>query len=223
VADVNGDGKPDLVVANCAASGIHSCPSNGTVSVLLGNGDGTFQMAVPYDSGGYGADSVAVADVNGDGKPDLLVANECDSSCGSEGGAGLVGVLLGNGDGTFQSAVTYGSGGTVANSVAVADVNGDGKPDLLVANACTKSCSNSNGEVAVLLGNGDGTFQTAAGYGSGGGFGKSIAVADVNRDGKPDLVLANYCKNFDDCGVASLASALAEISKATPFVRRNSR
>jgi hypothetical protein len=122
VADVNGDGKPDLVVANQASS---------TVSVLLGNGDGTFQPAVSYSPGGIFSDSVAVADVNGDGNPDLLVAISCASSTGDC--SGLVGVLLGNGDGTFQPAVTYGSGGQVADSVAVADLNGDGKPDLLFA------------------------------------------------------------------------------------------
>ena len=85
-----------------------------------------------YGSGGSGAESVAVADVNGDGKPDLLVANFCaDSSCQTDGS---VGVLLGNGDGTFQPVVTYDSGGIEAVSVAVADVSGDGKPDVLVAN-----------------------------------------------------------------------------------------
>ena len=77
--------------------------------------------------------SVAVADVNGDGKPDLVVANRNTMAA-----VGSVGVLLGNGDGTFQAAVTYGSGGYQANSVAVADVNGDGKPDLLVANLCAE-------------------------------------------------------------------------------------
>ncbi len=107
--------------------------------MLLGNGDGTFQSAVNYNSGGENALSIAVADVNGDGKPDLLVANECvDSSCAN----GSVSVLLGNGDGTFQAAVNYNSGGYDAYSIAVADVNGDGNPDLLVANNCTvSSCS----------------------------------------------------------------------------------
>ena len=85
----------------------------------MGNGDGTFQTVVTYGSGGSDAISVAVADVNGDGKPDLMVANECgDSKCAT---SGTVGVLLGNGDGTFQTAVTYGSGGQRTASVAVAD------------------------------------------------------------------------------------------------------
>jgi hypothetical protein len=91
------------------------------VGVLLGNGDGTFQKAVTYDSGGpvlYSFESlVAVADVNGDGKPDLVVAECSDDRCSD----GVVGVLLGNGDGTFQTAVNYGSGGYLATSVAVAD------------------------------------------------------------------------------------------------------
>ena len=93
-----------------------------------------FANAVAYGSGGYGAKSVAVADVNGDGKPDLLVANQCtnDNNC-----TGVLGVLLGNGDGTFQTVVPYGTGGQGAYFVAVADVNGDGKPDLLVANSIT--------------------------------------------------------------------------------------
>jgi hypothetical protein len=190
VGDVNGDGKADLLVAGCV-----SINSNctGEVGVLLGNGDGTFQTAVTYDSGGYNATSVAVADLNGDGKPDLVVANACVSisNCAN----GTIGVLLNNGDGTFQTAVTYGSGGyegPFSNiQVAVTDVNDDGRPDLLVSNGCVSSNSCANGAVGVLLGNGDGTFQTAVTYGSGGGSANSVAVADVNEDGKPDLLVAN--------------------------------
>ena len=171
LADVNGDGRVDLVVANYGSN---------TVSVLLGNGDGTFQQALSYGSGGYGTDAVAVADVNGDGKPDLVVANYGDGS---------VGVLLGRGDGTFQPAVTYSSGGSLPTSIAVSDVNGDGKPDLLVANY-------GSNVVAALLGNGDGTFQPAVTYNSCGGCTvwegpASVAVADLNGDGQPDLVLSN--------------------------------
>jgi hypothetical protein len=187
VADVNGDGKLDLLAANLSANG---GTSNGSVGVLLGNGDGTFQTAVAYGSGGYNAYSVAVADVNGDGKPDLLVSNYCENFNNCPNGS--VGVLLGNGDGTFRAAVTYESGGTGADSVAVADVNGDGKPDLLVANGCGNNINScANGSLGVLLGNGDGTFQTAVAYFSGGGSAYSAAVADVNGDGKPDLLACN--------------------------------
>jgi hypothetical protein len=196
VADVNGDGKPDLLVANrCVSSS--NC-TNGSVGVLLGNGDGTFKSAVTYNSGGQDATSVAVADLNGDGKLDIVVANSCESSC-SVPVPGTVGVLLGNGDGTFQAAVTYSTGGFGANSVAVADVNGDGKLDLIVATVCSSndgfSCSNidSFGGVSVLLGNGDGTFRVAVIYDSGGYLAESVAVEDVNGDGKPDLVVANQC------------------------------
>ena len=138
-----------------------------------------------YASGGNLAPSVAVADVNGDAKPDLLVANQCaGSSCG--GSTGIVGVLLGNGDGTFQAAVSYESGGQNAYSVAVNDVDGDGKPDLVVANYCTRGgCG--DGTVAVLLGSGDGTFRPPVSYDSGGAHAFSVAVKDVNGDGKPDL------------------------------------
>jgi hypothetical protein len=116
----------------------------------LGNGDGTFQAAVAYNSGGYAAYSVVVGDVNGDGKLDLLVANNCVSSnCGNTSAS--VGVLLGKGDGTFQTVATYDSGGAYADSVAVADVNGDGKPDLLVANICGDNACATNGSVGVLI------------------------------------------------------------------------
>lgn len=182
VSDVNGDGKPDLIVGNeCGGFNQYGCGVPGPIGVLLGNGDGTFQTAVPYASGGDAA-SVAVADVNGDGKPDILVG---------EGGADAVGVLLGNGNGTFQNEVSYSSGGYGANSIAAADVNNDGKPDLLVANLCVTDDCDSDGTVGVLLGNGDGTFQTVVTYGSGGAGTDSVAVADVNGDGNLDLLAAS--------------------------------
>jgi hypothetical protein len=163
VADVNGDGKPDLLTAG------------GGVGVLLSNGDGTFQPVVNYGSGGSQPQSIAVADVNGDGAPDLLVANSWSDT---------VGVLLGNGDGTYQPAVTYGSGGTYPLPIAVADVNGDRKPDLLVANYLSYN-------VAVLLGDGNGRFDLVESYYSMGDPG-SLSVADVNGDSKPDVVVAGY-------------------------------
>jgi hypothetical protein len=129
---------------------------------------------VTYDSGSFRTVSVVGADVNEDGRPDLLVANQCTTyrnkydTCS---GSSTVGVLLGNGDGTFQTLVTYSSGGYLADSLTVGDVNGDGKLDVLVANRCARYLNGScggHGKVSVLLGNGDGAFQTAVTYGSGG-------------------------------------------------------
>jgi hypothetical protein len=187
VADVNGDGKLDLLIANQGVS-CSGC-SGGGVGVLLGKGDGTFQSPVSYGSGVYYAYSLAVADLNGDGKPDLIATSSCITSTSCVSG---VGVLLGNGDGTFKAAVNYGSGGETAYSVAVVDVNGDGKPDIIVANSCATGSTCVSGTVGVLLGNGDGTFRAAVTYGSGGQYATSVAVGDVNNDGKPDLVVANY-------------------------------
>jgi hypothetical protein len=169
VADVNGDRIPDLIIAN-------SYPDS--AGVLLGNGDGTFKDAVSYPPGGTYTSGVVVGDVNGDGKLDLAVSNF--------GGGGTVGVLLGNGDGTFQPEGSYWTGGSYfpeAYSPVIVDVNGDRKPDLVVANW-------ASGSIGVLLGNGDGTFQPAVTYRSS-GTPYSIAVADVDQDGSPDLLAAN--------------------------------
>jgi hypothetical protein len=192
VADVNGDGKLDLIVANCG----NGCQTGaGTVGVLLGNGDATFQTAVTYGTGGIGAHQVIVADVNGDGKPDLVVPNACASNQNCPLGSGSVAVLLGKGDGTFQTAVAYGSGGGDAFSVAVADVNGDGKLDLLVANFCGNTNCSLAGPLGVLLGNGDGTFQSVIPYSLGGPSLGQIALADVNGDGKLDIVTTSGSNN----------------------------
>jgi hypothetical protein len=198
VADLNGDGKLDVIVANsCGTSS--SCKYylrgfDGTVSVLLGNGNGTFRPAVAYSSGGETPVSVAVADVNGDGKPDIVVANECASGTNCNSGNGSVGIMLGNGDGTFQAAATYDSGGFLAVSLAVADFNGDSKPDLAVVHSSGSDgiCCTSPA-LSVLLGNGDGTFQPAVIYGGGGLT--SVAIGDVNGDLRPDLVVTSLADN----------------------------
>lgn len=161
-----------------------------------------FLPAVDYPSGGQFATSVAVADLNGDGKVDVVVANANSNT---------VGVLLGNGNGTFQPATTYGSGGIFPISAAVADVNGDGKPDVVVANAGVIGCG-----VGVLLGNGDGTFQTPLVYCSGGLFADSVAVADVNGDGNPDLLVANLCADqTSDCSGSGESGVGVMLGKAT--------
>jgi hypothetical protein len=200
IADVNGDGKPDIVVANLSANGDDTI---GSVSVLLGNGDGTFRNTVTYSSNGYIADAMAVADINGDGKLDVVIANQCQSSGDCNNGG--VSVLLGNGDGTFQNAVSYGSGGKYASGVAIGDLNGDGHPDLVVAHYY-KIGDFSQSVVSVLLGNGDGTFQGAVSYSTGGKDAVGVAIGDLNGDGKPDVVVTNefQCGSCHNGGVSVL-------------------
>jgi hypothetical protein len=202
--DVNADGKLDLIIVSLCHS--HSDCNSGSVAVLLGNGDGTFQAAMNYSSGGALPLSVGLGDVNGDGKLDLIVANQCasNSNCPNDpSSAGVLGLLLGNGDGTFQPPVVYGSGGYRANSVAVGDINGDGNLDLVVANTCASGNSCANGMLGVLLGNGDGTFQPPVSYDSGGSKAQSVAVKDVNGDGKLDLVVVDYCGSGIACFIGT--------------------
>jgi hypothetical protein len=175
VADVNGDGHLDLVIAYW---------TEGNVGVLLGRGDGTFQPAVKYAAGGTYAISVAVADVNGDGKPDIVVLNTWDEP-------GTVGVLLGNGDGTFQPPATYYTGDySIPEAVAVGDLNGDGHPDIAVANFGHSDCDCNDGRVGVLWGNGDGTFQPMVFYASGGYDTVSITIVGGA------WVVTNLCQDY---------------------------
>jgi hypothetical protein len=210
VADIDGDGKPDLLVANLFDSSFR----NGLVGLLMGNGDGTFKPVVTYPSGGYGAGLVLTVDVNGDGKPDLLVLNTYVSTYGPS----TVGVLLGNGDGTFQPAVAYDSGGGgYSSSAALEDLDRDGKPDLVVIDDCPALNCINQGTVDVLLGNGDGTFQPAVTFGAGGFLTSSVALADVNSDGKLDVLIANLCAdNTDVCALASVGVLLNDTITTSP-------
>lgn len=184
VGDLNGDGYLDVVMVGGQDVGV--------ISVLLGNGNGTFQPEVSYDSGGYQPNSVAIADVNGDGHPDVIVASYCQS-LNQNCNVGNLAVSLGTGDGTLRAPVNYRAGGYDARSVAIADVNGDGHPDLIAATSYLNGLGTGPGAVGVLLGNGDGTFQVSEAFPSGGSSPISLAVADLNGDGKPDLLLANFC------------------------------
>src|SRR5216684_1652099 len=179
--DFNGDGVPDLAVVNMGTS-----PSyvDGTVSVLLGNGDGRFQEARSFAAGSLPS-SVTVGDFNGDGLPDLAVANNHPSM-------GTVAVLLGNGDGSFQTARSFGAG-SHPSGVAVGDFNGDGVPDLAVTNLGSYP-TYLDGGGSVLLGIGDGSFQTARSFQAGHGP-SFVALSDFNGDGFLDLAVANNLSN----------------------------
>ncbi|WP_326744653.1 FG-GAP-like repeat-containing protein [Streptomyces sp. NBC_00121] len=166
VGDLDGDGDLDLAIANTNAL---------TVSVLLGNGDGTFAPQVSYPT----ADrpySVAVGDLDGDGDLDLVTANY--------GGTNTVSVLLGDGDGTFAPHADYPTEGA-SYSVAVGDLDGDGDLDLTTSNYGPVFT------VSVLLGKGDGTFPTHVEYPTGGAS-ESVAVGDLNGDGDLDLTTSSY-------------------------------
>ncbi len=153
------------------------------VSVLLGNGDGTFE-----DSVEYGADQnaylVAIGLLDGDSHVDLAVANV---------GTSNVSVLLGNGDGTFEPSVEY-EVGMRPSSVAIGDLDGDGSNDLAVVNAYPDTVDMSYW-VSVLLGNGDGSFQARVGY-EVGWVPYSVAIGQLDGDGNEDLVVAN-CLSSD--------------------------
>ncbi len=171
--DFTGDGHLDLAVANYGSYG-----SSSTVSVLLGNGDGTFQPAVNY-AAGWALDAIVAGDFSDDGRIDLAVANSASND---------VSILLGNGDGTFQSDAvgqTHAADAVGSNPVAIVagDFNGDGRTDLAVANY-------SSNDVSVLLGNGDGTFQPAVQYAVGSSP-EAIVAGDFNGDGRTDLAVLN--------------------------------
>jgi len=174
IADVNGDGRQDLIVVN---------QTDGTVSVLLGMPDGTFGGRTDVSAGTepYG---IVIGDFNEDGKIDIAVTNLCGPSCGN------ISVLLGNGDGTFKAPVSYPTGPSPVGLV-VADFNHDGHLDIAVVDGCGTSC----GFVSVLLGKGDGTFQVKTDYAVGQSPGALVA-ADLNGDGKIDIAVANLSNSI---------------------------
>lgn len=166
-ADFNGDGILDLAVADHTAN---------TVSILLGNGDGTFGTATSFPTGN-GPIAIATGDFNEDGHTDLAVVNQADNT---------VSILLGNGDGTFEPKTDFPTG---KNPVAIAsgDFNGDGHTDLAVVNQADNT-------VSILLGNGDGTFRPKTDFPTGDGP-SAITTADFNGDGRIDLAVTNQLAN----------------------------
>jgi hypothetical protein len=180
VGDFNGDHLLDVAVwATSAITG------NTEMNVFLGNGTGSFTFSNTYtapnsNNFGPGPNSIAVSDVNGDGKLDVVGLTQYNG----------VFIFLGNGDGTFQAPANYATGTTFGsgNGLAVGDLNGDGKPDLAISN---------NDGISILLNTGSGAFGPVAYYAAGlagSSPGDGIAIGDVNGDGKLDVVETN--ENF---------------------------
>jgi hypothetical protein len=182
-ADFNGDGRPDLAVVSQISN---------TVSIL--NGNFGFTAGASYTTGNAPWGVVA-ADFNGDRVPDLAVTNAQDNT---------VTIFLGNGDGTFRLGTTISEPGVFPTQLVAADLNGDGKMDLAVLNVCGTGQNGcyptavplGPGNVAVLLGNGDGTFTVAPTLPATGEAPTAIAPADLNQDGFIDLVVANSSNNL---------------------------
>jgi uncharacterized protein (TIGR03437 family) len=179
-ADFNGDGKLDLAVADAGSS---------TVSIFLGKGDGTFNTSTTVTiPGGCLADNLTAGDFNNDGKVDLLAV------CGFQS---TVWVLPGLGTGQFGTPVStalppfamQGWFDINFNNVVVADFNGDGKLDLVLATSSDWIGNNPTLELDLLLGNGDGTFRQPSTIVSGGLAGSVVVTADFDGDGKPDLAV----------------------------------
>jgi hypothetical protein len=181
--DFNGDGKPDLVVVLPGSGG------QPQVGVLLGNGFGTFQAMTTTPIGSV-PDALAAADMNHDGKTDVVAA------VGS-----TVSVLLSNVDGTLQAATNYATLGFAPASIAVADFNRDGMPDLALTDGV-------EGDVSVLLNQGNGTFGPLTSYAAG-SFSSALLTADVNGDGAPDLVAVDVAADESSNQVSLLVNHFA--------------
>jgi len=185
IGDLNGDKKPDVIVAN-GGNPFSSGP--GSVSVLLGNGDGTLK-APTSTTINQGAQNIVLGDFNGDGKLDAAVA-AYGTPVGANGSdPGAVVVLLGKGDGTFQPPVTLTVSGLHPSWVATADLNGDGRLDLAVV--MDTGVFGQPATLAVFLGQTNGTFAPARTFPLHSSIHARLAIGDLNGDGKPDIAVVD--------------------------------
>ncbi len=190
ISDLNGDGNSDLVSSN---------KNSNTISVLLADGNGGFGAKTDYATGVFPL-HLAIGDLNSDGKPDLVVANDNPSSPPN-----YISVLLGNGNGTFGSKTDY-LVGVSPQSLALGDLNLDGKLDVVVANS-------NETTVSVLLGTGNGGLAPKTNYTVNLGT-TDITVMDANKDGKPDIVVANF---FSNTVSLLLGNGLGNLGPKTDF------
>jgi len=185
--DLDGDGLRDLVVVN---EGLYYPTTPGGVSILLGIGGGLFGATGDVPAGPAPASGV-IGEFNGDGRTDLAVVNRDTSGTGN----GQVLILLGDGRGGFAPGTVL-TAGIASWQIAAADFDADGHEDLAVANLGPFVCSDPcKGDVSLFLGAGDGSFAPGARVTTGGAPVR-IVVADVNRDGRPDLVTANASEDI---------------------------
>ena len=186
---------PGLVVVNNCGSDL-ACSQAGSVSVSLADSLGVYHLASTYTVG-VGPVAVALADVNGDGNLDIVVANRLDKT---------VSVLLGNGDGSFRQALNFPLSGSPTAIAAGVLVKG-GKTDLAVVEDCGSTTCSQPGSLEILGGSGDGNFKSASIY-TVGYSPSSVAIGDLNGDKNLDIVVANRCGNDTSCLSAGTGTLL---------------
>src|SRR5207302_1904622 len=169
LGDFNGDGHPDIAVMNTPSSG------NGTINILLNNGDGTFSAFATTANSGLTPSAVAAADLNGDGKADLVVTNK-------NGFSSTISILISNGDGSFKAPVSYAVEGD-PTAVSTGDLNGDGRPDIALTTFFGKGLD-------VLINKGNGTIASTTFYQAGSNP-TGVLIGDFTNEGRGDVITTN--------------------------------